>query len=135
MKSIREVFAEYPFATLSTLMGIISLCILGLIYVGAFDMFVPVSEQGKGFFNLLNTTKTPQTKNVIDYLNITSVVFAVFGLAIALVSRLKQEHKMGYSTALIACSLPLMIQYYLIMIVVILIFAVIFNFGSVIGTD
>jgi hypothetical protein len=135
MKSISDVIKEYPFATLSTFMGIISLCILGLIYVGAFDMFVPVSDQGKGLFNFMASTKTPQTKNIIDYLNIASVICAVFGLAIALVSRLKQEDKMGYSTALIACSLPLIIQYYLIMIVVILVVAVIFNLDSIIGTD
>jgi hypothetical protein len=123
MKSIKDVIKEYPYAAISTFMGMIALCIVGLIYIGAFDAFVPIKNQGAGFFNFNMVKGTNPQKTIVDYLNMASIMLSIIGLIVALFSRLKQEEKLAYNTAAIACILPLFLHFLLVGLIIILIVA------------
>ncbi|MFT6072537.1 MAG: hypothetical protein ACJARD_000078 [Alphaproteobacteria bacterium] len=130
LENFKEKFKEYPYAFSAVLLGIISLLIIGLIYVGIFDMFVPVKEQGKGMFNFL-TSKNVKEKNIIDYLNTASIIIAILSIISAFLSWLMKEEKRVANIALFAGLLPLMIHFFLLTLIIAIIIVIIFNVDSI----
>ncbi len=123
MTSIKDIIKEYPYAAIATFMGTIALCIVGLIYIGAFDAFVPLKNQGAGFFNFTMVKGTTPQKTIVDYLNMASITMAFLGLILTLFSRLKKEEKIAYNTAAIACVLPLFFHFLFVGLVIVLVIA------------
>ena len=136
MKSTNDIIKAYPYATISTFMGIISLFIMVLIYIGMFDVLVPLKEQGGGIFNFIAKNSTPQ-KTIVDHLNMVSMIIAIIGLMLSFFSYLKKEEKIASKTAAIACFLPLFFHFLLVCLAIAVIIAIINSpiFSELFGSD